>query len=51
MSYKSTVRACYLGTICQAVIINLTAILFVPLGEQNGLSYTQLGALVMVRLR
>ena len=48
MSYKPTVRACYLGTICQAVIINLTAILFVPLGEQFGLSYTQLGVLVMV---
>ena len=48
MSYKPTVRACYIGIICQAVIINLTAILFVPLGEQFGLSYTQLGALVMV---
>ncbi|MCL2361655.1 MAG: MFS transporter [Defluviitaleaceae bacterium] len=47
-SYKPTVRACYLGTVCQAIIINLTAILFVPLGQQFGLSYTQLGALVMV---
>ena len=48
MSYKSTVRACYLGTICQAIIINLTAMLFIPLGEQFGLSFTQLGALPMV---
>jgi len=48
MSYKTTVKACYLGTICQAIIINLTAILFIPLGYQFGLSYTQLGALVMV---
>ena len=48
MSYKSTVRACYLGTICQAIIINLTAILFTSLGDQFDLSYTQLGALVMV---
>ena len=48
MSYKPTVRACYIGIICQAVIINVTAILFVPLGQQFGLSYTQLGALVMV---
>jgi len=48
ISYKPTVRACYLGTVCQAIIINLTAILFVPLGQQFGLSYTQLGALVMV---
>jgi len=48
MSYKPTVRACYIGTVCQAIIINLTAILFIPLGQQFGLSYTQLGALVMV---
>ena len=48
MSYKPTVRACYTGTVCQAIIINLTAILFIPLGEQFGLTYTQLGALVMV---
>jgi len=48
ISYKPTVRACYIGTICQAIIINLTAILFIPLGQQFGLSYTQLGALVMV---
>jgi len=48
MSYKPTIKACYLGTVCQAIIINLTAILFVPLGQQFGLSYTQLGALVMV---
>jgi len=48
MSYKSTVRACYIGTICQAVIVNLTAILFTALSEQFTLSYTQLGALVLV---
>ena len=48
MSYKTTVKACYLGTVCQAIIINLSAILFIPLGYQFGLSYTQLGALVMV---
>jgi len=47
-SYKQTVRACYIGTVCQAIIINLTAILFIPLGYQFGLSYTQLGALVLV---
>jgi len=47
-SYKPTVRACYIGTVCQAIIINLTAILFIPLGQQFGFSYTQLGALVMV---
>ena len=47
-SYKPTVRACYIGTVCQAIIINLTAILFIPLGQQFGLTYTQLGALVLV---
>jgi len=47
-SYKPTIRACYIGTVCQAIIINLTAILFIPLGQQFGLTYTQLGALVMV---
>jgi len=48
MNYKRTVKACYIGTICQAVIINFTALLFTALGYQFGLSYTQLGALVMV---
>ena len=48
MSYKSTVRACYLGTICQAIIVNLTAILFTALAYSFHLSYTQLGALVLV---
>lgn len=48
MSYKATIRACYLGTVCQAVIVNLTALLFTALGEQFGLSYTQLGALVLI---
>ncbi|MCL2286560.1 MAG: MFS transporter [Firmicutes bacterium] len=48
MSYKLTVKACYIGTICQAIITNLTALLFIPLAEQFGLSFRQLGALVMV---
>lgn len=48
MSYKSTVRSCYLGTVCQAVIVNLTALLFTAFGEQFGLSFTQLGVLVLL---
>ena len=48
ISYKSTVRACYVGIICLAIVANLTALLFTVLGEQFGLSFTQLGALVMV---
>jgi fucose permease len=48
VSYRSTVFACYVGTIVQAIVINLTAILFIPLREQFGLSYAQLGFLVFV---
>ena len=48
ISYKLTVKACYLGTICQATIVNLTAILFTALAADFNLSYTQLGALVLV---
>ena len=48
ISYKPTVKACCIGIVCQAIINNLAAILFIPLAEQFGLSYTQLGALVLV---
>ena len=48
MNYRATIRSCYLGIICQAVIVNLTALLFTALGEQFSLSYTQLGALVLI---
>ena len=47
-SYKSTVYACYLGIVVQAIVINLTPVLFVPLKEQLGLAYGQLGILVLV---
>ena len=47
-NYKLTLNACYLGTVSQTVVINLTAILFTALGEQFNLSYTQLGALVFI---
>ena len=48
MNYRATIRSCYLGTISQAVIVNLTALLFTSLGEQFNLTYTQLGALVLI---
>ncbi len=48
VSYKSTVFACYLGSICMAVVVNLPPVLFIPLREQFALSYTQLGFLVLV---
>jgi MFS family permease len=45
-NYKSTLHACYLGYITQALIINLPPLLFVVFQEKFGLSYTMLGSLV-----
>lgn len=47
-SYKSTVLACYVANFVQAIVINTTPVLFIPLREQFGLSYKQLGLLVLV---
>ena len=47
-SYKSTLYACYLGYITQALIVNLPPILFVVFRDKFGLSYTMLGSLVVV---
>lgn len=47
-SYKSTVIACYIGNFTQAIVVNLTPILFIPLREEFGLSYTQFGSLVLI---
>lgn len=48
VSYKSTTIACYIGIIIQAIVVNLTPILFIPLREQFGLSFQQLGFLVFI---
>lgn len=48
ISYQSTIYACYVGFIVQATVVNLTPILFIPLRELYGLSYEQLGALILV---
>ena len=48
ISYRSTAIACYMGNIVQSVVINLTPILFIPLREQFGLSFQQLGFLILV---
>ena len=48
ISYKSTVYACYLGNITMATVVNLLPVLFIPLREQYGFSYSQLGALVLI---
>lgn len=48
ISYRSTILACYLGNFVQAILINLTPILFIPLREQFGFSYEQLGLLIVI---
>ena len=46
--YKSTLHACYLGYITQALIINLTPLFFVIFQDEFGLTYTMLGSLVLI---
>lgn len=46
VSYRSTIFACYLSNFIGAIVINLTPILFIPLRELYGLSYTQFGILL-----
>ena len=46
VSYRSTVLACYTANFIGALVINLTPILFIPLKELYGLSYTQFGILL-----
>ncbi|MGE4548677.1 MAG: sugar MFS transporter [Intestinibacillus sp.] len=48
MLYRRTVFACYAGNFVQAVILNVTPILFVPLMTQYGLSFEQMGRLVLI---
>lgn len=48
INYKSTLHACYLGYITQALIVNLPPLLFVVFRDNFGLSYTMLGSLVVV---
>ncbi len=47
-NYKSTLYACYLGYITQALIVNLPPLLFVVFKDKFGLSFTMLGSLVVV---
>ena len=48
VNYRMTINACYIGNFVQATVINLTPILFIPLKEQFGLSFGNLGLLVLV---
>lgn len=47
-TYKSTAIACYFGAFVQAIVINLIPILFIPLKDLYGLTYSQLGFLVLI---
>lgn len=47
-SYRSTKLACYLGYITQAITINLAPLFFVIFGKDFGVSYTELGGLVLL---
>ena len=47
-NYKSTIRACYLGYITQAVIVNLAPLLFVIFMDQFRVSFEDLGRLVLI---
>lgn len=48
ISYSLTIKACYIGFFVQAIVVNLTPILFIPLKEQFGLSFGKLGLLVLI---
>lgn len=45
-SFRLTKISCYTGIFVQAIIANLTPVLFIPMMDLYGLSYTQLGVLV-----
>ena len=47
-NYRSTKLACYLGYITQAITINLAPLFFVIFGKDFGVSYTELGGLVLL---
>ncbi len=42
------VSCCHLGMFVQAMVINLTPLLFIPLREQFGLTFEQIGRLVLL---
>ena len=48
IDYRPTIRACYTANVIQAVVINLTPLLFLLLREQFGLRYSQFGLLTLV---
>lgn len=47
-SYKTTKIGCYLGFFTQAIVINLAPLMFVSFQDKLGLSYEQLGRLILI---
>lgn len=47
-SYTTTRYTCYLGYLTQSIIVTFTTILFIPIREEFGLSFSQLGMLLTV---
>jgi len=47
-AYKNTLRACYLGYITQAIVVNLAPIFFVIFKDSYGLDNSQIGTIVFV---
>jgi len=45
---RLVVRFCYIGMFVQAMVINLTPLLFIPLKEQLGLTFEQIGRLILI---
>ncbi len=48
LTYKSTLYACYLGYITQAIVVNLTPLFFVIFKDSFGLTNGQMGTVVLV---
>ena len=48
LSYKDTLKSCYLGYITQAIVVNFMPILFIVFQEEFGISFTDLGGLVLL---
>ena len=48
LSYKSTLTACYIGYITQAIVVNFVPILFTVFQDEFHLSFSELGNLVLI---
>lgn len=47
-TYKQTLRACYLGYITQAIVVNLAPLLFVIFQDQYHISFEMIGRLILI---